>query len=388
MELTSPYLAAAPTSRVRPLADHTLHCLKSLERDLVVIPVSFVVDSGVLQSQQASPCFVVDQTSGVMRIYHPVAPADGIHAVLYSEADDTCAVDRSTAASGYIEVDIGSATGTYSGFIAIRGNTVGSTTGTWENAAVAAPSEANLLRKLAGRMRYEVTSPVNDLGVSAICFSVDGSGDPVSTTFGGDQAFFVEHTDDGEYEVSLITKLAPETVLLASVDGLNATATVSGNVVTIATYAAGVQGDPASGAEVQLLILAPASRHGASVMSRTLTAAPASREAKRNVFPASGLWQEAVLVPFSVALDGSGDAEAAVLPQNITVTADSGTLWVEFGQTAGSCVIASAIRADDGTGLACDYSEVDTNGRVAFDLGDAISCEVIGYIIATHIHVR
>lgn len=374
-DVPSPYTSTAP-ARVRAVGDQPQHTLYSLEDELVLIPISFVVSAGALQSQQVTGrCFVEEQSSGVFRIYHPFVQDDGAYVFL---GQTVTSIDRSTASEGYVTVTTGAVTATFEGYLGLVGTLADRDHRS--NNAGAPLTDFQRARTLAEREQERVSSPVPRLTVGAIGFKVDGSGDYLADSGRGVPLFSVTHGGAGDYTITTSTEFNAGfefTVLAQGVEGSAAVGS-SNNEISLTLTA-----DPGANDDVSILYLGPTSLTGTKFCQQVNTVAPSAFHCRNGVYPAAGMLRDLSFIPFQFAVDGSGnilreDANTS-LPPNLSVTKDGSDYKVNMGMALDRRTVAGA-RFDSGTGaMVVDYNTVETDGNVIFS-GSPTSTVVRGWI--------
>ena len=375
ISISSPYLATAPTT-ARAVGDVQNHILYSLEEELVLIPILITTTTGgaLASFQVTHRCWVEDLTGGALRIHHPSADPNGTYLFLSRNAAVSYTTDRSTASSGYTDIDVGANVVTLEGVLALRG--IGGK-----------PSLEEAFEKgsdLASRQRTRVKSVVQWLTVGFYRFQVDGSGDPITTTYRGTNPFHVNHTGAGTYTISTNSAYPDGVGMFVEAEGTTGSAVQGsgGNELDL-TLAA----DPANTKEIRICVFSPVNAPANTYMKRGNTLAPTVRSARASSFFASGLGRDLCVIPFSFAVDGSGLVNYAstntVLPANVAVTKVSNDYEVAFGRCLEQFCFASAtVNSTAGT-VDTDYSEVASDGKVTFTTGAITSTVVSGFILAS-----
>lgn len=375
--IASPYLASPP-DRIRAVGDQPNHTLYSSEEEPVIIPIQFALASGALTAQRATGlCRVVDQGSGVMRIYHPHVQATGLHVFFSRGPGASYTVDQSTAAEGYIEVNVsGSPTSVFDGYIVGRG-----IAGDGDPSVPSEVGDFLASRTLAERHQDRAVSSVPGLVVYALSFAVDGSGDPVPSSARGTLAFNVTHSGAGDYTVSTTVEMNSSWRFVTQVNGEPSVGTLgsAGNEINVLASA-----DPAVNEEIVVLAIGPRGKDGKIVADEINTVNPRTQHIRTGTYPSFGLQRDTSFIPVQFSVDGSGDVDLTnantVIPNNVAIVKSGTEYTVNFGAVHPELCVASFHGSGSSGSFVVDYSEVE-DGNVKFDR--SLSNTVVrGFIVA------
>jgi len=397
MDVKPQFLTAAPRNG-SGLADAKSFGLRSFDAGLVITPLSLQLTAGAITSGRLTQrvASVTGQAAGTLLLNVPEAEVAGTYFLLARQENRSLVTNRANIGTlNQLTATVPAATaGNISGFVAQRGNSRLGVAPDFFNGTLPAVTSFSRARSLQERV---VTAPVCanvenlNVGGVQVVTGADGLVTPSPAgTYRGTLSSFATRTGVGVYSVQFRHNFTPGTVLVAVSPAATGSATAvlaaARNTITISTFAAGVAADVISGT-IGLFWFAPLSQIGSRNQSKYLSGAAtalARSFTNERDYPAVTNLQHAVVIPWQIELDGSGNIITTngntLIPRGMRIIRSGTTFTLEIGR----CTFALGFALESATSRS--YALLDTNlvsqGRLSF-VATATSTVLTGYIIAS-----
>lgn len=377
------YLATEGSQQDRPFGSYQATPLRAFGQRTLLIPFRFTFTDGVLVTtsgaRKGTQWLFASQTLTTLRIQIPKCPARNVMICLLGGSDEQLfsALSKTGAPSGYIELTVAAATGTFQvqGFIAIH---FGGTrrTGAVSNAAHFVPRR----QPLNARQVSAVGSPFRELFVAPFDFVADGSGDPVDTSFRGPRGFAVDHAGVGQY---VFGARFDEPCYFAPVaEGLYTVR--DGEAIDVVDSDA-ESTELTEGEHLTSLLMAPLAMQD----RQDGILCPATRRPLGFTLPSGGAVRcgirDGIFIPFHIVISGGAIVESSsFIPEGLRASIVAGAVRLEFGTCPLDQFFIAGQRVDTNAGLTWTRTTVPTHGYVTVTPGASFW----GYIIASNTDQR